>query len=700
MNNTAEDFKPIILTALHCAYSGTTRASEDDLKQWMFYFHREREECNDNSNTTVTKSMTGCKMLASTGLDGGSDGLLLLLQDTIPEGFDVFYNGWDYSGDAAKSGVCIHHPQGDYKKISTYESEIKTYTFMATEFTGESNAHWNAVFVSTPNGYGVTESGSSGSPLFNENKLVVGTLSGGNSSCLIQNGFNLYGKFSYHWNRYKADSTHMDVWLDPLNKSTKTLSGRYRKILRPSPSDLKAVYLGQSVSLAWDAPKNSENPNHYNVYRNNVKIEETTALSYLDKDPIYGSIVYSVSAVYDDDNESAFATIALSIIKYKPPSNLKASRFSDNISQVEISWDAPFYEQTIFWGTMTPMFMIGFDEKVPFYFGQKWTAGEIAPLHQKPITAVQFYPLITNSYEIYITQGGVTYRQPIESSKLKANELNTVKLNTPFVINGSNSLIVSIYVSKVVSSYPAVCDTGPAVNGKGNLCGFYDDESDDIEWELLNDNEEPGEYDYNFILSAIITSDTGELPIQTTSKVSSARTTSFMTDHNMLPRKAVLPVATAGNSLRNAVPAPFPEITRYRIYKNGSAYQHLNVTAHSFIERYFSNNDYYEMTALYDQVETERTDKVHIRFVDVISDNELPTYSVQVSPTVFKESVLLQGSEWVTRVEVIAVSGKVSLVVNQPTQWINTSSLAPGLYFFRITDLYGRQTVVKAVKGG
>ena len=52
----------------------------------------------------------------------------------------------------------------------------------------------NVVFEQTANGHAVTEGGSSGSPLFNQNKQIVGTLSGGSSSCEKPNGANTYGK--------------------------------------------------------------------------------------------------------------------------------------------------------------------------------------------------------------------------------------------------------------------------------------------------------------------------------------------------------------------------------------------------------------------------------------------------------------------------------------------------------------------------
>lgn len=106
------------------------------------------------------------------------------------------------------------------------------------------------------------KAGSSGSPLFNENKQIVGTLSGGNSTCRLTNGNNLYGKFSYHWNQYsKADTGRMDIWLDPLNTGTTELPGLSQTgeegslITYKSPIDVTAeVSSSNHVLIQWNAP--------------------------------------------------------------------------------------------------------------------------------------------------------------------------------------------------------------------------------------------------------------------------------------------------------------------------------------------------------------------------------------------------------------------------------------------------------------
>ena len=687
MNNTAVDFKPLILTAAHCGSNGSTFASEKDFAQWEFYFIREREDCSNTSTALVSNSMVGCSLLTNTGMSGGSDGLLLLLNDIIPDNYEVFYNGWDRSGDAAASGVTIHHPQGDYKKISTYDEPARSTTFQSSEFNAEAQAHWNVVFKATANGHGITEIGSSGSPLFNENKLVVGTLTGGNSSCSYLRGLNLYGKLSYHWDRYKTDTTRMDVWLDPLNTGVKTLSGRFLKEPKSSPLNLKAVNLGNSVSLTWDAPQSDDTPKSYNIYRNNSKIDQTNALDYIDKSPPTGSLLYSISAVYDDNEESGFVTTTLYFIKYKAPFDLKVELLNDAVNQVELSWNTPEYEQTIYWGTLTPSYLIGFDDKMPFYYGQLWSASEIEPLHSKIIKAVQFFPIERNAYEIYITQGEQSYKQTIETSSLKSRELNTINLTTPFVIDGSMSLIVSIYISEVITDYPATCDDGPAVNGKGNICSV-----DGLEWFQLNDGEAPGDYDYNFVVTAIVTSENGELSVLSKNAGIANFKPSIRTNYNPAqPRQTAFTWSENTVSLRSAVPAAFPEITKYRVYRNGSYLKEVEPSETTCIDTDLSGTVYYHVSAFYDQLESEKSDSV---FITV----ELIDTSIRLFPVPFSNSVTLQGYEHVSRIEAVSVSGLVLLVVNNPEQEVNTSSLSPGVYFFRIYDRNNKLTVIKAIK--
>ncbi|MBK8787944.1 MAG: hypothetical protein IPN43_15975 [Chitinophagaceae bacterium] len=91
------------------------------------------------------------------------------------------------------------------------------------------NSHWQANWVATVTNHGITEGGSSGSPLFNSAGRIVGKLSGGPSSCgaVAADKNDFYGKISYDWvTNGAAASQQLKPWLDPANTGTTSIAGR------------------------------------------------------------------------------------------------------------------------------------------------------------------------------------------------------------------------------------------------------------------------------------------------------------------------------------------------------------------------------------------------------------------------------------------------------------------------------------------
>ncbi len=218
VNNTAQNGQPYFLSAYHCG--GTASAADKNL--WQFYFNYERPGC-PNTGTPPNNMITGCSMKAGGNIAGGSDMLLVLLNSTPPLSWNPYYNGWDRNATGSAGGVGIHHPSGDAKKISTYTVTPGTGTWTG----GATNAHWILSWATTTNGAGVTEGGSSGSPLFRgSNKFVIGTLTGGASQCGGPMGSDYYGKMSYHWeSNGTTDDRRLRPWLDPLGTNPITLAG-------------------------------------------------------------------------------------------------------------------------------------------------------------------------------------------------------------------------------------------------------------------------------------------------------------------------------------------------------------------------------------------------------------------------------------------------------------------------------------------
>ena len=229
LNNTAHNCIPYILTADHCG----EKSDSSDYQLWRFYFNYESPDCNnpENENTINYKSLVGCQLIANGGEGGesGSDFRLIKLNNEIPPEWNVYYAGWDIEiqDSISGGGVGIHHPNGDIKKISTYKQTLEEYDPYGNNLK---EAFWEVRWEATTNGYGITEGGSSGSPLFSNLGLVIGTLSGGSSYCneTDKKMPDFYGKMSYHWASNGSDSTQqLKYWLNPTKENITYLLGAY-----------------------------------------------------------------------------------------------------------------------------------------------------------------------------------------------------------------------------------------------------------------------------------------------------------------------------------------------------------------------------------------------------------------------------------------------------------------------------------------
>lgn len=233
INNTAADCKPYFLTALHCGVNATTA----NMTQWKFYFGYEAPTCTNptTGGSLASHFITGCLRIADSGDGGGNSGsdFLLVKMGTASNeanvitqlkstAFNAYWNGWNANTAATTGGASIHHPAGDIKKISTF-----TGNTVSTQWGTAAGSHWRVTWTSNANGYGVTEGGSSGSPLFNSSQgYVIGTLTGGGSFCTSQTAPDQYGKMAFHWtNNGTATNRQLKPWLDPTNSGLLVLAG-------------------------------------------------------------------------------------------------------------------------------------------------------------------------------------------------------------------------------------------------------------------------------------------------------------------------------------------------------------------------------------------------------------------------------------------------------------------------------------------
>ncbi len=250
INNTKNDGTPYFLTANHCGeYSDSS-----DYAQWLFYFNFESENCIQPQVQPELKTLSGASLLAHS--DGAtsstSDFKLLLLKDDVPPNYMPYFNGWNRTEDGSSSGVTIHHPQGDLKMISTYENPLVSVQY-DNENEEPDGKYWKVHWNETVSGHGVTEGGSSGSPLFNNQGYIIGALTGGSASCIAENEPDYYGKFSFSWESNGEDSTsQLKYWLDPLELGITALKGTNldsTNIFAGFSVESNKITIGESVSF-------------------------------------------------------------------------------------------------------------------------------------------------------------------------------------------------------------------------------------------------------------------------------------------------------------------------------------------------------------------------------------------------------------------------------------------------------------------
>lgn len=218
INNTAQDGRPLFLTAYHC-YDGSGATTPFD----YYVFNWESEGCTNPGSAPLQKDiLSGSTRLAT---HQNSDFFLVEMNQPVPEAYNLFFNGWDRTTSAADSAIGIHHPAGDIKKFAKdNNSPVVAGIDVVTQNTNSDVNMWRVQWNN-----GVTAGGSSGSPLFDgTHKRIIGQLWGGGSFCSTPTSPDYYGRFNLSWDRSGSSSANrLRDYLDPGNTGATTLDGAY-----------------------------------------------------------------------------------------------------------------------------------------------------------------------------------------------------------------------------------------------------------------------------------------------------------------------------------------------------------------------------------------------------------------------------------------------------------------------------------------
>jgi len=203
LNTTNNDGEPVVLTAVHCLNDEIFLRPNINYAKVagtvVCFFNYRKPVCNQTQSQI--RRMKGTEEMSIAGaiplsIAIKNDMALLRLKNTPPDYYQPYYAGWNVNSNAGVNTpfINIHHPAGLVSKYGSTNTNLRIIDFLAFFFNPGS--HWEVASWDI----GSTAGGSSGSPLFDNQGLLVGGLSGGDSFCdkkLPDSFFALYKSWGY-----------------------------------------------------------------------------------------------------------------------------------------------------------------------------------------------------------------------------------------------------------------------------------------------------------------------------------------------------------------------------------------------------------------------------------------------------------------------------------------------------------------------
>lgn len=209
INNT--NGKPYVYTAAH-----NFKATEDATRT-IFYFNYAVTEQDSTIQGSQECTIGGSLMRAwATDIDMA----LVELNQMPPKDYRPYLAGWNRSKSPQAPLISIQHPKGDSKRMS-YANAAPIISDYPGYFDNQIKKGWWHISRWSK---GCTEAGSSGSPLFDKNGLIVGALSGGQSDCSKPTN-DYYARLDTAWNHHSDPAKQLACWLDPTTTNTSSMAG-------------------------------------------------------------------------------------------------------------------------------------------------------------------------------------------------------------------------------------------------------------------------------------------------------------------------------------------------------------------------------------------------------------------------------------------------------------------------------------------
>lgn len=180
VNNTSGDGTPYLLTASHVVSWNFKSAYRDYVQRSekvVLYFNYVSPSCSGEVRPQTVQSLAGGKLV---GVDEENDAVMIEMHHRPPADYKPYYAGWDASATPVGRFVNIHHPNSLTKRINFFQGYLSLVDYPGrSKYPFAALRHWKILSWDI----GTTAYASSGSPLYDGNKRVIGGLSGGHSYC-------------------------------------------------------------------------------------------------------------------------------------------------------------------------------------------------------------------------------------------------------------------------------------------------------------------------------------------------------------------------------------------------------------------------------------------------------------------------------------------------------------------------------------
>lgn len=227
INNSSEDGTPYLLTSTHCLNNDfdneflNNRRYDVVAGSIVAFFNYNSPTCTPDIRGPIQMTLASADSVL---ISERYDISLLKFKETPPQEYQPHLLGWNAESAPAAPFHGIHHPNGGIKKVAVDEGSLGVGSFNDPRYNMEPGAFW----IVRDWEIAATEGGSSGSPLLDREKHIVGTLTGGESYCSSPRGPDIYSSLNKFWNiEGSLDNPNpISYYLDPNDSGVLKISGR------------------------------------------------------------------------------------------------------------------------------------------------------------------------------------------------------------------------------------------------------------------------------------------------------------------------------------------------------------------------------------------------------------------------------------------------------------------------------------------